>query len=89
VRGNLAALSFTALTAAAEAGAGITYVPDFVARPAIKRGSLIHLLKDWQSPPAPVFLAYRFGSNKIARINAVIELAKSRIPEILVGQSLA
>ncbi len=83
IGGRLAALSFSALCAAAEAGAGITYLPNFVARAPIDRGSLVRVLPDWRSPDAPVFLAYRYGSQKIARIRAVIDLARELIPPLL------
>ncbi len=83
VSGNLAVLGFSALLGAARAGAGITYVPEFVAQPDLDRGSLVRVLPGWHSPAAPVFIAYRFGTQKIARIRAVIDLARERIPQLL------
>ena len=83
VSGRLSALSFSALATAAQAAAGIAFVPDFVVRESIKRGELTRVLPDWRSADAPVFLAYRYGSHKIARIRTVIDLARSLVPDIL------
>ncbi len=83
IRGRLSAFSFSALTAAAEAGAGIAYVPSFVAQRAIEQGTLVRVLPEWRSPDSPVFIAYRYGSHKIARIKAVIDLSRSLVPDIL------
>ncbi len=83
ISGRLSALSFSALATAAEAGSGIAFVPDFVAQRGISRGTLTRVLPDWRSADAPVFLAYRYGSHKIARIRTVIDLAKSLVPDIL------
>jgi len=83
VSGNLSAQSFTALAGAAESAAGIAWIPDFVVNEAIKKGTLVQILPEWHSLPAKVFLAYRFGSSRIARIQAVIDLAKHLIPELL------
>lgn len=83
VSGNLAVLGFSALLGAARAAAGITYVPEFVAQPDLERGSLVRVLPAWHSPSAPVYIAYRFGTQKIARIRAVIDLAREKIPQLL------
>jgi DNA-binding transcriptional LysR family regulator len=85
VSGNTSVLGFTALLGAAEADMGVAYVADFLLPPAIKRGSIVHCLPAWASTPARVFIAYRFGMEKISRVNAVINSARKIIPGLLGG----
>jgi len=83
VKGNVAVLGFNALLGAAESGAGVANVPGFITTRAIENGTIMHCLKDWSSGPMPVFLAYRFGAERIGRIKAVIDEARQFIPELL------
>ncbi len=86
VQGNIAVRGFAALAALAETGTGACCVPEFVVADAISEGRLVHCLPDWASKPTPVFLAYRFGADRIARVRAVIEAAKASIPACLASQ---
>jgi DNA-binding transcriptional LysR family regulator len=83
VKGNMAVLGFNALLGVVESGVGIANVPDFITDRAIKDGSIVHCLKQWSSQPAPVFLAYRFGAERIGRVRAVIDEAREVIPGLL------
>lgn len=83
VKGNIAALGFTALLGVAEAGAGVGYVPEFITTRAIQGGRLVHCLAEWASQPTPVFIAYRFGAERIGRVKAVIDAARHIVPSVL------
>jgi DNA-binding transcriptional LysR family regulator len=83
VKGNIAVLGFAALLGVAETGAGIGYVPDFITTRAIGDGRLIHCLAEWASQSTPVFIAYRFGAERIGRVKAVIDAARQIIPNVL------
>jgi len=83
VKGNFAALGFTALLGMVENGSGVANVPNFVATRAIKDGVLVQGLKQWTSPAIPIYLAYRFGAERITRVNTVIEEARKRFPLLL------
>ncbi|TQV74794.1 LysR family transcriptional regulator [Aliikangiella marina] len=83
ISANTSVLSFNILAELAASGQGICYIPSFVVSHYRENGSLIHLLPDWQSSPAKVFLAYRYGSDRIARVRAVLDLAKECLPKLI------
>jgi DNA-binding transcriptional LysR family regulator len=83
VIGNMAVLGFNALLGGVESGAGVSNLPSFITEHAINEGHIVHCLKQWASLPSPVFLAYRFGAERIARVSAVIEEARKLIPGLL------
>jgi DNA-binding transcriptional LysR family regulator len=87
VKGNIAVLGFTALLGVAEVGAGIAYVPELITRRAIADGRLVHCVSEWASPPTPVFIAHRFGVDRIGRVKAVIDAARRMIPGLLDSQA--
>jgi DNA-binding transcriptional LysR family regulator len=83
VRGNIAVLGFHALLGMAETGVGFARVPDFITQHALAAGRVVRCLEDWVSPPAPVFLAYRYGAEQIGRVRAVIDEARKMVPGLL------
>jgi DNA-binding transcriptional LysR family regulator len=83
VKGNMSVLGFNALLGVVESGAGVANVPEFITERAIKSGRIVHCLRQWSSQPAPVFIAYRFGAERIARVSAVIDEARKVIPMLL------
>lgn len=83
VTGNIAVQGFNALLGVVESGAGIANVPEFITDQAIQEGRIVHCLKQWASQPASVFIAYRFGAERIGRVNAVINEARKVIPGLL------
>jgi DNA-binding transcriptional LysR family regulator len=86
VKGNIAVLGFTALLGVAQTGTGIAYVPDFITTRATGDGRLVHCLPEWASQSTPVFIAYRFGAERIGRVNAVIDASKQIVPGLLVSR---
>lgn len=83
VLGKLAAKSFRILVSLAERGRGIALIPDFLVADAIEKGRLVRCLGDYASPPTPVFLTFRVGSDKIRRIRVILDLALEHIPALL------
>jgi DNA-binding transcriptional LysR family regulator len=83
VRSRLAVRGFTALLAAAEAGLGVARLPSFVVQAALARGDVVRVLPEWHSPPATVYLVHRFGVERIGRIRAVIEAARTHLVPLL------
>ncbi|MEM6513974.1 MAG: LysR family transcriptional regulator [Pseudomonadota bacterium] len=86
IEGNIAVRGFAALARLAESGVGVCCVPDFVIHDAIADGRLVHCLPDWATKPTQVYLAYRFGADRIARVKAVIDAAKESIPTLLASK---
>ncbi|MDJ0917244.1 MAG: LysR family transcriptional regulator [Woeseiaceae bacterium] len=83
VQGKTAVRGFAAIAGLAETGTGVCCVPEFVVGGAISEGRLVHCLPDWATRPTPVYLAYRFGADRIGRVRAVIDSAKAVIPTLL------
>lgn len=83
VSGALGAQNFTILRDLAQQGAGVAYLPDFLVADAIEDGRLVRCLPDYGSRPFPVYLAYRPGARRIARLDATIALAEAHIPSVL------
>ena len=86
VKGNMSVLGFNALLGVVESGAGVANVPEFITGQSIQEGRIVHCLKQWSSQAAPVFIAYRFGAERIGRVSAVIDEARKAIPELLQKQ---
>ena len=57
-RGQPQANNGDALRAAARAGLGIVYLPDFIAAADIATGELVRLLADWDTPQAPIHAVF-------------------------------
>lgn len=83
VRGRVALRGFGALLAAAQAGLGVARLPGFMAAPSLGDGRLVRILPQWRTPPLQVFLAYRSGAAKIARVRATIDAALAEVPRLL------
>lgn len=77
VAGKLVTNSGDALLAAAVHGAGLVVLPLFLVAPAVREGSLVRVLTEWQSPDLELFLTYNSRRNQPKRVRALIEwLAK-------------
>ncbi|MEM0977020.1 MAG: LysR family transcriptional regulator [Pseudomonadota bacterium] len=83
VTGKAAVRDFSALMQLAEASQGYAFLPEFLVRPSIDRGTLVRSLPLHTSRPIPVFLSYRPGARRVARIDAVINLAETLVPDLL------
>lgn len=80
VRGPLATRSFSVLFDLAVAGQGYAFLPEFMLGDALLSGRLVRCLREHVSRPYSVFLTFRPGSRRIARVDAVASLAEELIP---------
>ncbi len=83
VSGPLAVRSFGILLQLALAGEGFAFLPNFLLAESLAQGKLVRCLPAFASPATPVFLSFRPGARRIARIAAVIEAAEDLVPDIL------
>ena len=73
VSGRLAFSNASACLAAAEAGLGITSVPDFVADAALADGRVMAILTDFDPPPLGVFALYPSGRHLPAKVRVLVD----------------
>ncbi len=83
VDGPIAVRSFGILLQLALAGQGVAKLPDFMLGDALAEGALIRCLPDWSQGLNPVYLTFRPGARRIARVAAVIERATEVLPHTL------
>lgn len=83
VSGPFAAQSFSVLFDLAIAGQGFAFLPEFMVSDAMRNGKLVRCLPHHVSRPYSVFLTFRPGSRRIARVDAVAALAEDLIPAFL------
>jgi DNA-binding transcriptional LysR family regulator len=83
VTGPIAVRSYSILYEMVVAGQGFGFLPAFMVRAAISNGTLARCLPDYVSRPYSVFLTYRPGARRIARVEATARLAEELVPEFL------
>ncbi|WP_297584627.1 LysR family transcriptional regulator [Roseibium sp.] len=80
VAGPIAVQSFDILLQLAIAGEGYALLPEIMLGDALESGALVRCLPDHASRPYPVFLTYRPGARRVARVDATVALAEELIP---------
>ena len=83
VAGPVAVRDFAILAALAKTGEGYAFLPDFMLGDAIESGSLVRCLPGYASRPYSVFVTFRPGARRIARIDATLTLAEELMPTLL------
>lgn len=83
VAGPIAMRNFTILLELAAAGQGFAFLPEFMLGAAMANGALVRCLPNHVSRPYPVFLTFRPGARRVARIGAMIAIAQELIPNLL------
>ena len=83
VTGPIAVRSFGILRELARCGQGLAFIPAFMIGDDVLYGKLLRLLPDWTSPQTPVFLTFRPGVRRIARVAAVLDAAEEVLPGLL------
>lgn len=73
VQGRLAFSNATACLIAAEAGLGVTRIPEFVAADSIAAGRVIHLLSEYEAPLLGIHLLYPADRRVTAKLRALID----------------
>ncbi|MEM9393322.1 MAG: LysR family transcriptional regulator [Pseudomonadota bacterium] len=83
VSGPIAVRNFGILMQLAIAGHGVANLPEFMLGDALRTGALVRCLPEMSQNDNPVYLTFRPGARKIARIAAVIDQACVTLPEVL------
>lgn len=83
VTGPISVRSFMTLQELAIAGQGVANLPEFILTEALRDGRLVRVLPDHSSSPHPVFLTFRPGARKVARIDAFVAMAEEIVPDLL------
>jgi len=83
VSGSFGVRSFTVLLELALAGHGVAFLPQFMLDDALATGALKRCLPDLTSRPFPVYLTFRPGARRVARLNATISVAEEHIRKLL------
>lgn len=83
VKGPVAARSFAVLLGLVQAGMGYGFLPDFMVRDLVGSGALLRCLPDFASPRSPVFLTFRPGMRRIARVAALIAFTERLVSDLL------
>jgi DNA-binding transcriptional LysR family regulator len=78
LEGRLRANNADVMLASVAAGLGVAIVPDFIAEPALKTGSVVRILRNWQAPSIALYLLTPPGRLRPRRVTALLEfLAQS------------
>lgn len=83
VTGRVAVRSFGILLQLVIEGQGIANLPDFMVKEAIRNGSAVRVLDAYETPSFPVYMTFRPGARRIARVAAVIAAAEEIVPTLL------
>jgi DNA-binding transcriptional LysR family regulator len=73
VKGRFVARSYPAALAAACAGVGVAFLPEFVVAPLIEQGALLRVLPRFGSELTTVWLLFRPGHSRVRRVSAFAE----------------
>lgn len=74
-----------AMSSAAEAGMGICLLPDYVAVPALQRGSLVRLLPQYRLQEKTIYALYPSRRFLDAKVRTWIEFLKQQLPQAFFG----
>ncbi|MGI9425144.1 MAG: LysR family transcriptional regulator [Hyphomicrobiaceae bacterium] len=85
VAGPIAVQSFSILFELVTAGQGYAFLPDFMLGDALESGALVRCLRKYVSRPFPVYLTFRPGARRVARIDETVTLAEELMPRLLTG----
>ncbi|MEM9814018.1 MAG: LysR family transcriptional regulator [Pseudomonadota bacterium] len=83
VAGPFATRSFSVLLDLAVAGQGFAFLPEFMLDKDLADGRLVRCLPDHVSRPYTVYLTFRPGTRRIARVDTVAQLAEQLISQLL------
>jgi DNA-binding transcriptional LysR family regulator len=68
---------------AAQAGLGLTQVPSYQAEAAVRAGTLVSVLRDYESPPTPVSLVHPSNRRVPLKLRVFLDFAAPRLSERL------
>ncbi len=81
IAGSLEANNGDALLAAACAGLGIVWLPDFIAAAEIAAGALVRLLPEWETPTLPIHAVFPAQRHPSAKLRAFVDFLATRFAE--------
>jgi DNA-binding transcriptional LysR family regulator len=79
VKPRLAVNDFEIMRAAARAGVGIAWLPEFMCAEDIRAGRLRHVVPAWCSAEVPLFALYPTARHLSPKVTAFIELLRARL----------
>lgn len=71
---------FAMLLSAAQRGAGVAMLPEFVCAPAVARGELEVLLPQWSAPEGVMHFVYPSRRGQLPGVRALVEFLAERLP---------
>lgn len=89
VSGPVCARSFTTLRALVLTGQGLAFLPDFIVRDDIAEGRLVRVLPGYTSRARPIFMTFRPGMRRVARVGAFLNVAEEIVPGLCEGALFA
>ncbi|MEM6588259.1 MAG: LysR family transcriptional regulator [Pseudomonadota bacterium] len=85
VTGPVSVRSFTTLRQLAIAGQGFAFLPDFMVQEELAQGLLVRVLPDYASVARPIYMTFRPGARKVARVDAFLKVAEDVVPGLCEG----
>lgn len=80
---RLMCTSFDVLRTNAEAGIGLTLLPEFVAASALTRGTLVPVLPDWHTPPNTLHAVFSSRRGLVPAVRVWLDFLAQEIPTLL------
>ena len=72
---------FAMLMSTAQAGLGVTLLPEWIAAPAIRAGGLEQVLPGWGTPPATMHFVYSSRRGLLPGVRALVDFLAERLPQ--------
>jgi DNA-binding transcriptional LysR family regulator len=72
---------FAVLMSTAQAGLGVTLLPEWIAAPAIRAGELEQVLPGWGTPPATMHFVYSSRRGLLPGVRALVDFLAERLPQ--------
>ena len=80
VQARLICGDFAVLLEAARRGIGVTLLPEFVCAPAVARGELEVLLREWSAPEGTMHFIYPSRRGMLPGVRALVDFLAERLP---------
>ena len=85
VTGPISVRSFATLKQLAAAGQGFAYLPDFMVQEELAEGRLVRVFPRFASPARPIYMTFRPGARKVARVDVFLKVAEDVVPGLCEG----
>ena len=81
MKSRLVCGEFAVLMSSAQAGLGVTLLPEWIAAPAIKAGLLERVLPGWGTPPLAMHFVYSSRRGLLPGVRALVDFLAERLPQ--------